>query len=261
MAVIAKSFCTAFLMYSRIPVPKVKWCKENRRYALCFFPCIGMVIGLLYLGFVKICLYYGIPSLFQAVGSLLIPFIVTGGIHMDGYLDVCDAKACMGDKEKRFEVMKDSHIGAFAVIHFVFLTLIGLASFAEVKETKVAAMIGICYFLSRSYSALFAVTLKNAKGEGSLMTFTSASHKRITIITQIVWIILGNACLVWLNPWVGSLLFLAQLLISLYYYCFSRKWFGGITGDLAGYFVTVFETALPFLVVAIGGLNGFYHWW
>ncbi|MCD8323673.1 MAG: adenosylcobinamide-GDP ribazoletransferase, partial [Clostridiales bacterium] len=37
----------AFSMYSKIPVPQIKWTKENMRYALCFFPLVGVVTGAL----------------------------------------------------------------------------------------------------------------------------------------------------------------------------------------------------------------------
>ncbi|MBP3925899.1 MAG: adenosylcobinamide-GDP ribazoletransferase, partial [Clostridium sp.] len=39
------SFVIAFSMYSRIPMPRVEWTKERMRYALCFFPWIGVLIG------------------------------------------------------------------------------------------------------------------------------------------------------------------------------------------------------------------------
>ena len=41
------SFKIAFSMYSRIPMPRSEWTDENKSYAMCFFPWIGAVIGLL----------------------------------------------------------------------------------------------------------------------------------------------------------------------------------------------------------------------
>ena len=53
---------------------------------------------------------------FTAVVLVLVPVIVTGGIHVDGLLDTSDALSSWRDREKRLEILKDSHAGAFAVI-------------------------------------------------------------------------------------------------------------------------------------------------
>ena len=52
---------------------------------------------------------------FAFVGLAII-LLVTGGIHMDGYMDTMDALHSYGSREKKLEILKDSHIGAFAVI-------------------------------------------------------------------------------------------------------------------------------------------------
>ena len=64
---------------------------------------------------------------FIAVALVLVPVIVTGGIHVDGLLDTSDALSSWRDREKRLEILKDSHAGAFAVITacVYFLTMYG----------------------------------------------------------------------------------------------------------------------------------------
>ena len=37
----------AFSMYSKIPMPRIEWNKENMKYTMCFFPLIGVVTGAL----------------------------------------------------------------------------------------------------------------------------------------------------------------------------------------------------------------------
>ena len=44
------------------------------------------------------------------------PIIITGGIHMDGFLDTQDALGSYQPRERRLEILKDSHAGAFAII-------------------------------------------------------------------------------------------------------------------------------------------------
>ena len=42
-----ESLIVALSMYSKIPVPQIEWNKQNMRYALCWFPAVGVVTGLL----------------------------------------------------------------------------------------------------------------------------------------------------------------------------------------------------------------------
>ena len=48
--------------------------------------------------------------------AVLIPVLVTGGIHLDGLLDTADALSSWQTRERRLEILKDSHAGAFAII-------------------------------------------------------------------------------------------------------------------------------------------------
>ena len=91
-----ESFKIACSMYSKLPVPQSDWTEENMRYVMCFFPWIGAVIGLFFAGVWNVkewlasCgIYY--HELFYAAILTVLPIFVTGGIHMDGFLDTCDA--------------------------------------------------------------------------------------------------------------------------------------------------------------------------
>ena len=76
------SIISAIAMYSRIPVPKIKWCEENRRYALGFFPLVGAVSGLMMVLWYFISDKLGINTVLFSAVCTAIPIIVTGGIHM-----------------------------------------------------------------------------------------------------------------------------------------------------------------------------------
>ena len=110
------SFKIAFAMFSKIPMPQADWSEENMRYMLCFFPFVGAAIGLVTLTAEWICRYFGMSNSFIAAVLVLVPVLVTGGIHVDGLLDTSDALSSWRDREKRLEILKDSHAGAFAVI-------------------------------------------------------------------------------------------------------------------------------------------------
>ena len=45
-----KAMAIAFSIYSKIPVPQFEWKEEDMKYAMCFFPAIGAVIGAVFFG-------------------------------------------------------------------------------------------------------------------------------------------------------------------------------------------------------------------
>ena len=99
------SLAIAFSMYSRIPMPTVAWTKERMKYAMCFFPLIGVVIGAITYGSVLVLTALKLDWMAR-IFPVLVPLMVTGGIHMDGFLDVTDARASHAPAEKKLEILK-----------------------------------------------------------------------------------------------------------------------------------------------------------
>ena len=96
-----KALLMAFSMYSRLPVPDFVWEEEDRKKAMCFFPLIGVLAGA---AFFLVCLFMerlGAGPVFKGALLTAVPLLATGGIHMDGFLDTCDARASWGDREKK----------------------------------------------------------------------------------------------------------------------------------------------------------------
>ena len=122
-----KSIAVAFSMYSRIPMPRFVWGSEDMKYHLIFFPWVGAVIGALEYGWYDLAFQMNINLIAYAIIAIIIPIIITGGFHLDGFMDTSDALASWGDKEKRLEILKDSHVGAFAVIYLIVLGLLMFA--------------------------------------------------------------------------------------------------------------------------------------
>lgn len=238
-----KSLCSAFLMYSRIPFPKVEWKEENRRYSLCFFPLIGTIIGICLLLWYRICGILEAGNLFFSVGCTLIPIAVTGGIHLDGFCDVNDALASCASREKMLEIMKDPHTGAFALIRLSVYLLIQTAAFSEMRNLSSILICSLCFVQSRAWSGLAAVTFPNAKGHGSLQNFSEPAHKTVTVITEMIWLLLSALTMIIICPIAGIAAVVCGIAVFIYYCRFSRRKFGGITGDLAGWFLQVCELA------------------
>ena len=127
------SFKIAFSMYSKIPMPKTDWNKENMKYALCFFPLVGLAIGIIFYLWSLLAKFLALGNIFTTAIYTIIPILITGGIHMDGFVDSMDAINSYQSIERKLEILKDSHIGAFALITSItyFIAYFGVLS--EIK--------------------------------------------------------------------------------------------------------------------------------
>ena len=237
------SMMIAFSMYSRIPVPQVQWTKERMKYAMCFFPLIGAVIGLMEYGAILLFRTMGFSFLTQIL-PVVIPVAVTGGIHMDGLLDVIDAKSSHGETEKKLEILKDPHTGAFAIIGCGIYFLLYLAFFMEMRPVMIPSFC-ITFVITRALSGLSVVTFPMAKKSGLAAAFSDGAHKRVVGTVMVLYIFISLIA-IWLftGAFAVSGVIAISFVVFLYYYHMSKREFGGITGDLAGYFLQILELAL-----------------
>lgn len=243
-----ESMLIAFSMYSKIPMPKVEWNEKNMKYAMCFFPMIGIVIGVCVqiIGTLLIKSTFG--SLFFSVIMTLLPIMITGGIHFDGFLDTMDALSSWGDKEKKLQILKDSNSGAFAIIGMGCYLLCNIALWSEVS-VEMLPLISCTYVLSRALSGYSVVTFQTAKNCGLAKTFQDAAQKNRVKITMYCWIVTSTSCMLVYNLKNAITMFVAGALFFQYYKYLCKKQFGGITGDLAGYFLQVFELLMLGVIV------------
>lgn len=247
---IVNSFIVAFAMYSKIPMPRASWEKENMRYVMCFFPWVGAVIGALFTLWGVFGRLVPIGHTLYTVVLLLIPVVITGGIHLDGLLDTADALSSYQSRERRLEILKDSHAGAFAVIVCVvyFFAYFGLLS--ELSGTFVS-LIAMGFFFSRTLSGYAITVFSCARESGLAATFSGSADKRVARIALLVQMTVCGLLMLLKSLWAGGAAVAAALLCFWYYHHMAKKKFGGITGDLAGWFLQVCELCMLAAVVAV----------
>ncbi len=235
-------------MYSKIPMPQVEWTDQSMQYALCFFPFVGLVIGgIEYLWFL-FCQNFGFGVNFFAAGAVIIPFLLTGGIHFDGFLDTSDAMSSWREREDRLRILKDSHVGAFAVISagVYLLAAFGLAS--EITAEMVP-VICLTFGLARALSGISILTFPNANPKGTAAAFEQAAAKRtVLVILMLEGLVFAVLMLIFSQLIAVTALITAAVMYG-YHHHLCMKYFGGLTGDLAGYFVTVLELMTLLTVV------------
>jgi len=249
-----RSLVIAFSTYSRIPMPQVEWNDENRKYAMCFFPLIGGIVGLVLWGWLRLCDEIALGGMLRGAVGAVIPLLITGGIHMDGFMDTSDALASWQTRERRLEILKDSHTGAFAVIGCAAYLLLSAAVYGEMPGRYGPMLPGI-FMLSRALSALALAIFKSARPGGMMDGFARSAHIRMVTVSAAAYAAASAALWILFGQWIAVGCLGAAGICLLYYRHMAYKQFGGVTGDLAGWFVQVTELALAAVIVLGGKLQ------
>lgn len=246
-------------MYSRIPVPAGLTGKEDEGYLMAFFPVAGIVIAVL-----QYLVYLALKSLeasdiLCASLAVSIPLIITGGIHLDGFMDMSDALSSYREKEKRLEILKDPHIGAFAVIKTVVLILICFGAMYETVSSgdrRLLSVLCLSYVFSRIMSGFLALYGKSAKQDGSLYMIKKSTKKKIVTVILVLELASAGYAAVYLAPVAAVSMILAMALAFVVCVFISERAIGGVTGDTAGWALCIAECAAACTVAAAVLITG-----
>ena len=228
----------AFAMFSAIPMPQPVWNEKNMRYALCAFPLIGIACGVSWWVWCSVCGFLALPVFLRGAGLCILPVLITGGIHLDGYADTCDALASHAEPAKKQEILKDPRCGAFAVIRLLVYFTAYLALCAAFEPTPRALLCMGCAFVMERAMSGFAITrFRLAKNTGLAHTFaTAADQKTAALILMGIYILAALGLLVFGFAVGAAMIFMGVYRLWQYRMVAVRE-FGGISGDLAGWFL------------------------
>jgi len=205
-----------------------------------WFVPIGAFLGVLLYGVALLCQPLGAPLL---SGSLIIGLLAyfTRAFHLDGLCDMVDGFGGGWTKERKLEIMKDSHVGAFGVIALIITLFIKVAAVALLVERGGLITLVYAPLLSRFLVVVQAVCNPYARKEGG-----TAGRSVVEGRLRHVLVALG---------WVAGAFFFAPLVIvaamagvgvvvTLAIAWNARKQVGGVTGDILGATVELSETAM-----------------
>lgn len=241
----------AFTMYTTIPMPKNKWEEKNFPFILVNLPIVGIFIGILWYFIALVLIKVNLSQQISTVILMLFPLILTGFIHIDGYMDTCDAIFSRASLEKKREILKDSRVGAFAVIGAISLAFFYYASIQEIivkNQEYLKALIFIPVF-SRCMAVLFTIKTKLISEKGFIADFKKGMNKKhfLSIVSILILSIL-------LAYFIAGefMIFIAlmNILFASFSALYSINQMNGISGDLCGFIITL-SSALSLGVLAI----------
>ncbi|MCR8847257.1 adenosylcobinamide-GDP ribazoletransferase [Rossellomorea sp. SC111] len=245
-----KSFLLNIQFFTILPVRKeFSLGKSEMRWMVRTFPLFGLFIGtLLSSGFVLLASYTPMSPLALSFYIWVMPIMLTGGIHLDGYMDASDAYFSYRDLQKRLEIMKDPRIGAFGALSLVILLS---SRFLFIYESvHYSDTVTICFILlsipiySRIVMGASLILIPPAQKAGMGYSF-SKYLKLNEILWTLASFILIMVAFVFLN---GFFLYVTFTIVTIGFFLFvyskSIKWFGGMTGDTVGASVEGSESIL-----------------
>lgn len=243
---ILEALFVALSTYSAIPVPQFDWNERNMKYSICFFPAVGIFVGAALWLWSILCSALGLSAVLFAAVAVCIPLLISGGIHMDGYMDTMDALSSHQNRERKLEIMKDPNCGAFAVIYCGIYLFLQFGLFHELYLHEGVAYYVPAFVLSRGLSAFFAVNLPNARKGGMLCAYTQNADRRKATIATLLTAVLCGGVLLLLSVKTGICILLGAIFCALFYRRLAMKEFGGVTGDTSGFFLQLCELSCLF---------------
>lgn len=227
-----------FSMFCSLPSPFHKWEEEARPQILLFLPLVGLWIGLLWMGLAYVLSYLKIPALVSGAFLCSYPFVITGFIHLDGFLDVTDAVKSWRDLTERRRILKDPHTGSFATIACGLLMMIQFSFLATgVRDFRIFIFLPV---ISRCLSSLAVTILKpmeTSEYAGSFRNGIRKSHVVLLLLQLFVTLAVATAVL----GMRGLLVCICVMIgygLSLRRACKSLE---GMSGDVSGYALTIGE--------------------
>lgn len=235
-------FFMAWGMFLAIPCPRKIWSEGARQKMLVCMPLVGLLAGGVWAG--AWLLLRGAPGPVRAAVCAAVPWLVTGFMHLDGYMDVCDAVLSRRDLATRQRILKDSHCGAFAVICMVLLAMAQWSAFLSLEDIPLLPL-ALLPVASRASAAMAVLTLR------PMSTSQYSAMVRGGAPLYVAAAVLAAACAVPAVLW-GSFAPLAAAVGYGLAVWHGFRQFDGMSGDISGFGLVLAELCGA-VVLAIGG--------
>ncbi len=231
-------FLAALSFLTIIPLPRRReFSPEEVGRSIAYFPVVGVIIGLILAGLNWLLGLFLPPAVVN--GLLIVSLVlISGALHLDGFVDTCDGIAGHKAVEDRWRVMHDSRAGAFGIVGVFLLLLVKYVTLDSVPESLFVATLVLMPVVSR-WAMVYAVyAYPYARPEGLGKVFKQeASWQRFTIATIITLAVaiglvrLANITYFYL---AGLAIILGIWVVVVVMAAYLKRKFSGLTGDSYG---------------------------
>lgn len=242
------SFLLALQFLTAIPV-RVSGEIASRQMgrAMVWFPVVGLMLGAV-LALADLALRLIFPPTASAALLLVAWVALTGALHLDGFLDCCDGLLAARPPEQRLEILRDTRVGAFAVVGAICLLLLKFTALLELPLTHRSAALLVIPALTRAAMVYAARAYPYARpGPGLGQLFRDGLTWRTVAIAGAMATAAAGLAL----GWLGLAMALCVWLLTLVMAWWVQRRIPGLTGDVYGAINELNEVgALLFLLIA-----------
>ena len=181
-----------------------------------------------------------LTPLLSAVMLTVVLVVLTRALHIDGFMDCCDALFGGFDRERRLHILRDPHVGAFAVTGVVCLLLFKVAAIAALSQSERLWILLVFPCLSRWAAALAMELFPYVRSHGIGTPLIEGSRRWHVFFALLVTLIAAFA----LAGLAGLVLFVAVSLAAWAVGAWASRLLGGVTGDVYGAIIEVSEATM-----------------
>lgn len=232
-------------------------------WALPWFPLVGAMLGLAFV-VLDWGLSFAFPLGIRAVALLAFDAMITGMLHLDGFVDCCDALPGARTVGRRLDILRDSRIGAYGALSGALVMIARFSALsALVGPPRVLALL-IAPVIGR-WGMVYAVTrYRYARSEGVGTPFRGSGMSQLILATMSLLLLLAsnalaagsqNLTVVMMFALAGMLLLAALITLFAWLRWASRRLGGGLTGDTYGAACVLVELAVLVLAPPLASLT------
>lgn len=225
-----RAFLAAVSMLSILPVGSFTPTEQDLRKMVNYYPWAGLLFALLFWGIGFVLQKGEVPSMIAAVMLAILPEVLTKGFHLDGLADTADAFLSGRSRERKLEIMRDSHIGTMGVLGIVALLGLKFACFASIPSHLFPAAAALMILSGRCGIVWYVAVSRYARPQG-LGALSFSSKPYWGGISGMILLVL-SCC--FLGKWMLLLIPLLLLITMLIWSRITYRVIGGATGDTIG---------------------------
>ncbi len=239
MKKIFRAFVMCLSMFTVIPLGSVVWDEGARGIMLLFLPLCGAIIGGGWALLLYLLRLFEMPALVCGALLCVYPALVTGFIHLDGFSDLSDAILSRRDIAERRRILKDPHVGSFAVLSCIMLFVLQFAFLSSVPAKAPALVLFFIPVVTRALAALCVTVLRPISESEYAGLYREGIKTSHAVISGIVAAAAVALCFVFCG-----LYGFAPLAAGVFYLLFVLRGvraLGGMSGDVSGHALCVGE--------------------
>ena len=217
--------------------------------ATAFYPLVGLLLGAL-LALADFLLGYLFPLQVRSALVLALWVVLTGGLHLDGFLDTCDGLLGGSTPEQRLEIMRDERVGAYALAGGVILYLILFSSLGAIITSRWAVLL-LAPVLGRWGITLAVVSFPYARPAGLGRDIKDhAGIPQLAFATFTTLVVVGILAF-YLRIYSPLIALVVAALICWLAARFIMRRIHGMTGDIYGALNMLIEAGVLLTFVAL----------